>query len=111
MRLLWILALAELWAVPWCRILSDHRRFHWALDVYYEIKPFYLPAVLVFYGYLWWTHPKWWFSHLFWAGICFFYWWWLNRIDDDDRWRRRRRAAMQRIRRVGSRLVVEDVPT
>lgn len=73
-------------------------------------RPFYLPAVAVYWGInmpgdkginLW--------IDGFCLGVDLLIWVWYRNLGDDDRWKRRKRKAVEAIRRVGARLVVQPV--
>lgn len=76
--------------------------------LYHELKPFYLPAVVVLHvlG----AHrdgnpvaP----GRLLGSAFCVLTWFlFRNEDDDDDRWKRRRRKLADRVQRQGARLVV-----
>ena len=80
-----------------------------ALDIFHllwaELRPFYLPAVAVIIS-----------KHVMNGDILGWYaitdaakiygWWMLKDIGDDDRWKRRRAKVVEKVQRLGSRLVV-----
>jgi hypothetical protein len=77
--------------------------------VFWELRPFYLPAVVV--GYVLDSvadgHPVGALRIIFFA-VNVANWWWYKDADtdDDDRWKRRRRKVAEKVERVGGRLAV-----
>jgi hypothetical protein len=87
------------------------RDWHFPLGrwLFFELRPFYLPALGVYMGIqLASKVPSWinWLTFAIDLAIWFFY---KDFKDDDDRWRKRRNKASQAIARVGARLVVVPV--
>jgi Ser/Thr protein kinase RdoA (MazF antagonist) len=105
------------WSVAWydmADLLHKHRAAATMRFIAAETKPFYLPAVAVYWG----TYPltsedlpPLWVMALCVAIDLTLWVFFRNRNpDDDDRWERRRKRASESIKRVGARLVVVPAP-
>lgn len=78
-------------------------RWLWA-----ELRPLYLPSVLLLIGNDA-MHGEIVGWNALWAALCLVNWWFLKDVDEDDRWKRRRRKVAEKVARMGSRLVVVPV--
>jgi len=84
------------------------RRPPWAKELFSELLPFYLPAVLVGTAFDLHHHESLWF--MFFRACELFNWFVLKDLnDDDDRWKRRKKKAVETIEKVGGRLKVVAV--
>lgn len=70
-----------------------------------ELRPFYLPCTFFHITYLAMTEPMW-----GWNIVNTFFqllnWFLYKDVDDDDRWKKRKAKLVEKITRIGSRLVV-----
>lgn len=72
-----------------------------------ELRPLYLPALLIWKAHdISASHQSW----LDWLGTALCVWVWFD-IKGDDRWKRRRRKVAERVKVLGSRLVVVPART
>lgn len=106
------------WSVAWHDIadLFGKRTFAATLRLLAaETKPFYLPAVLVYWGTYRFTNDNpgpLWLSALFIAlDLTMWFMFRNHNPDDDDRWKRRRKRAVESVKKIGARLVVVPVPS
>lgn len=78
--------------------------------VWAELKPFYLPALVIrqahYFGDSTFPLPL----QVVFLGIEVYLWFAFRHLGDDDRWKRRRRKLAEKVSRVGSRLVVAPTP-
>jgi hypothetical protein len=105
------------WSVAWYEvadILGKHRAAATMRFMAAEFKPFYLPAVFVYWGTFRFTNDDpgpLWLNFLF--ALLDLAMWFIFRNhnpDDDDRWKRRRKRAADEVRKVGARLVIVPTP-
>lgn len=107
-RLAWAIAFA--WTISasilaWAGLFSM-KRPEVARWFFHELRPFYLPAVVLHVGYLS-AHDQILGWNTLWATLSLINWWGLKDVDDDDdRWKRRRRKVAEKIARIGGRLAV-----
>ncbi|MBM0275140.1 hypothetical protein [Micromonospora tarensis] len=84
-------------------LYRDPPRF--ARTLFHELRPFYLPAVVVAFVTAGMLSDSWWR----WLNLALNVWnWWRlrNLDDDDDRWKRRRKRLAEQVSVSGGRLVV-----
>lgn len=72
---------------------------------FHEIRPFYLPAVLIDIAEQS-LHGRLLGLNMLFAAIGLLAWWWYKDVDEDDRWRRRRNKVAEKVALVGARLIV-----
>lgn len=109
----WLLAIADMVCFAWTvgsMILWATRTFggdtsgHPLRSVVSELRPLYLPAVVVIVAYHTQTHAL-----LGWntfGDACYVLNWFFYKDEGDDRWKRRAKKAAEKITRRGARLVV-----
>lgn len=76
-------------------------------NIYLEIKPFYLSVVIVYITSLS-VQGKMLNGWNIWSSFIWLVCWWVykNVLDDDNRWKKRKKKVLDKVRRLGSRLVV-----
>lgn len=108
MVIVWLLAAM---VIHWGRRLDrDGLAFRFARAVFWELRPFFLPAVLIKAA-LTIVALKFDWVDAFTLGCNLLNWWILKdpKDDDDDRWKRRREKAQSVVQVAGTRLVVAPV--
>lgn len=80
----------------------------WLGFIFSEIKPFYLTIVIINIAILSMSgellrHP-----YSIWESFVWLCCWWVYKdtIDDDDRWKKRKKKVLDKVKRLGSKLVV-----
>ena len=105
------------WSVSWYQLADHFGKHQLAATLRFiaaETKPFYLPAVFVYWATSPFVHDKpspLWLTGLV-VGLDLALWFYFrnHNPDDDDRWKRRRKRAAESIKKVGARLVVVPAP-
>ena len=77
--------------------------------VFFELRPFYLPAVLTSAAIDLATGAWNWGNPIFLAVAALNWWMMRNEKDDDDRWKRRREKLAEKVEAVGGKLTVVPV--
>lgn len=101
-RLWWVLSGVIL---SWTKGRHDRKPLNYILRVWAELRPFYLPAVVVHIAEVTFAgEMRGW--NVFFAACNVLNWYLFKDVGDDDRWKRRTKKAVEKIKQVGSRLVV-----
>lgn len=101
-RLIWVLCGMIL---SWTKGHHHKKPISMALRVWAELRPFYLPAVVFYMGDLVLKGEMRGWNIAF-AFCALLNWYLLKDVGDDDRWKRRKKKAVEKIKQIGSRLVV-----